>query len=89
MDPPENSSFNEVTSTLSVWGDVDRLETAASTRTEKTDGAWRTVAITSAKGLANASLGANPKSTPPKRSGDHEFRDAVHTGHQKGSPRLE
>jgi hypothetical protein len=61
MDPPDNSSFNEVHRTGAVGGDVDRLETPASTRTEKTDGAWGSIAIGSAKGFTNASLASNAK----------------------------
>ena len=60
---------------------MDRLESAPGTRTEKTDGAWRTVSVTSAELLARESFGAHTESTPPETAGDHEFRDAVHTGH--------
>jgi hypothetical protein len=66
MDPPENSGFDEVTSTLSVWWNVDRLESVAGTRTEKTDGAWGSIAIAGAKGLADTSLGSHAESTPPE-----------------------
>ncbi len=66
MDPPDNSSFDEVTSTRAVGRDVDRFETPASTRTEKTHGTWGSIAITGAKGLADTSLGSHAESTPPE-----------------------
>ncbi len=62
MDPPENSGFEKMNCTLSVGWNVDRLETPASTRTEKTDGAWGTVAIAGAKRLGRLSLGTHAES---------------------------
>ena len=82
MDPPDNSSFNEVHRTGAVWRDVDRLETPASTRTQQAHSAWGSIAIGSAKGLADRSFASNAKGAPPERPGDHKFRDAVHTGHK-------
>ena len=62
VDSPENSSFDEVTSTLSMGWNVDRLETVSGTRTELAHGAWGSDSGGFTKGLANASLGANAKS---------------------------
>jgi len=61
MDPPENSSFEEVNSTLSVWWNVDRLESAPSTCAEKTDGAWGSIAIAGAQVFPHTSLGTHAK----------------------------
>jgi len=47
--------------TLSMGWNVDRLETAAGTRTQQAHSTWGSVAIGRAKGFANASLGANAK----------------------------
>jgi len=85
----ENSSFNEVHRTGAVWRDVDRLKTAASTRTQQAHGAWGTVAIGRAKGLADGSLASNAESTPPHAAGDDQLRDGIHTGHKEGAPPLQ
>jgi hypothetical protein len=61
MDPPENSSFEKMRGTLAMGRDVDTFQSTPRTRTELTDGAWGSVAITGAKGLANGSFGTNPK----------------------------
>jgi len=74
--------------TLSVGWNMDGLETPASTRTQQADGAWGSIAIAGAKGLARRSFGSHAKSTPPERSSDDQLRDAVHTGHKEGFPPL-
>lgn len=88
MDPPDNSSFKEVHSTLSMGWNVDRLETAAGARTELANGAWGSDTGGFTQRLTNASLGSNAESTPPKRAGDHEFSDGINGGHKEGFPRL-
>lgn len=64
MDSPENSSFDEMSCTLSMGWDVDGLETAPGTRTQQAHTAWRTDCFGSAQAFTRGSLGANPKSTP-------------------------
>lgn len=61
---------------------MDRLETAPSTRTEKTDGAWGSIAIGRAKRFTYRSLGADTESRPAKRASDDQFRDGVHGCHE-------
>lgn len=89
MDSPENSGFKEMHRTGSVGRDVDAFQSITGTRTQQADSAGGPVAIRGAQAFAHTSLGANPESTPTHASGDHEFCDAVHTGHKDGTPRLE
>ena len=62
MDSPENSSFDEMTSTLSMGWNMDRLETVSRTCAELAHGAWGSYAGGLAQVFTNASLGTNPES---------------------------
>ena len=62
MDSPENSSFDEVSSTLSVWRNMDRLETASGTRAQETHGTWGTDRFTGAQAFTHGSFGTHPES---------------------------
>ena len=81
MDSPENSSFDEMSCTLSMGWDVDGLETAPGTRTQQAHTAWRTDCLGSAKGFARRSFGSDTEGAPPERASDDQFSDAVHAGH--------
>ena len=64
MDSPENSGFDEVTSTLAVGRNVDRLESATGTRTQQTHGAWGADCLTGAQAFVGLGFGSDTKSTP-------------------------
>jgi hypothetical protein len=81
-------SFNEVTSTRAVGWNMDRLETAARTRAEKTHSARGTDTGGFTQVFPHASLASNPESRPAKRSGDDQLRDGINRGHKEGAPSL-
>ena len=89
MDSPENSGFNVVHRTLSVGWNVDRLESAAIARAEKTDGARGTDCFGGAQAFVGLGFGTHSESTPPERASDDQFSDRVNAGHQKGFPSLQ
>ena len=64
MDSPENSSFDEMSCTLSMGWDVDGLETAPGTRTQQAHTAWRTDCFGSAQAFVGLGFGSDTKSTP-------------------------
>ena len=81
MDSPENSSFKEMNRPLAMGWDPHVFQSTPIARAEKTHGAWGADRFGSAKGFGGLSLGANTEGGPSKRASDHEFSDAVHTGH--------
>ena len=64
MDPPENSSFDEVTSTLAMGWNVNGLESAAGARTELAHSARGTDCFGSAQAFVGLGFGSDTKSTP-------------------------
>jgi hypothetical protein len=66
MDPPENSSFNEMRCTGAVGRYPHVFYSVAGSGAELTHSAWGSIAIGSAKGFANGSFGTHAESTPPE-----------------------
>lgn len=81
MDSPENSGFNEVSSTLAVGRDMDRLESTPGSRTEETHRTRGSDRFTGAQAFVGLSLGTHAEGTPSEGTGDHKFSHGVNGSH--------
>jgi hypothetical protein len=59
MDSPENSGFDEMHSTGSVWWNMDGLESITGPSAKETIHAWGADSLGCAKGFSDASLKAD------------------------------
>ena len=62
MGPDGKSGFDEMSGTLSMGRDVDRLESATIARAQKTHGAWGSYCFGSAQAFTRGSFGAYTES---------------------------
>ena len=88
MDPPDNSSFDEMDRTLAMGWNVDGLESVSVSCAELAHGAGGSDAGGLTEVFTHTSLGTDAKSTPPERPSNHEFSDGIHRGHKEGFPPL-